>query len=208
MKLKNISRICTKTKRIEVKDVAQDNGEIVQWMGNGSAAYRLDNVPYLNKNAIFTLLDIDLKKQADYNFVQEEVTNHHDLYQDIWENEKLILPLGFSFLYHQKNRAIFAHSKTIYLLNAQHLSPLSDEVEFYVRTKGNDTHIVAKKGFFACAVLKTDIQTEDIFEIFKDITKSMESQLQCEEQSVKYHTSHSTELDNITIFDGITLKND
>lgn len=57
MKLKKVISLCHQRKTFRLFDKISENGEIVQWMGDGCAAYPLNGLPILDEET--------LRKHAD-----------------------------------------------------------------------------------------------------------------------------------------------
>lgn len=62
MKIKKIVSICIGTGRFVLFDRISKNGEITQWLGDGSAAYPLDGLPILDEESLCAIFDIPEKK--------------------------------------------------------------------------------------------------------------------------------------------------
>lgn len=81
MKLKAIASMCKSAKTIVVKNVVNIDGEISQWVGIGSALYRLEGLPYLNETAIYRVFDISENKTEDYGYCEETIDHTNEMHQ-------------------------------------------------------------------------------------------------------------------------------
>lgn len=184
MKIKKIAAICTKSKWVEIHDVTDDSGAVTQWMGNREGMYRIDGVPYMAESAVLTFFDIDTNKRAEYGVKQEEVENMYGLYDDVSENERVLIPLGFSFDFMGGKLVVFQNTcgKT-YLINAKYLTPLSDTAELWEREIGNAVNIVAKEGFLTCAVITPYDPPKDLLVKLETVTEGVKRQVQMNERN-------------------------
>lgn len=178
MKIKKIATICAKSKWVEIHDVADDAGNVTQWMGNREAMYRIDGVPYMKGSAVLTLFDVDANKRAEYGVEQEKVENMYGLYDDMCDDESQLIPLGVSLDFMGGKLVVFQnnHGRT-YLINAKYLTPLSDETELWEREIGSAVHIVAKEGFLTCAVITPYDLPKDLLDKLETVTEGVKRQV-------------------------------
>lgn len=178
MKIKKIAAICTKTKWVELRDVMTESGDTIQWVGNGSAMYRIDGVPYLGKTSVMTLLDIPQSKRADFGQIHEEIGYDHGLHDDMNDEDVMVMPLDFSFEYlNGKASAFQSLNGKVHLVNTRHLSPLGEEADLWERRIGKATYLVAKEGFLACAIIKPYEPPKGLLEQLKTVAKGVEIQV-------------------------------
>lgn len=62
MKLKKVISLCNQQKTFRLFDKISGNGEIVQWMGDGFAAYPLNGLPILDEETLCAVFDISEKQ--------------------------------------------------------------------------------------------------------------------------------------------------
>ena len=62
MKLKKVISLCHQRKTFRLFDKISENGEIVQWMGDGCAAYPLNGLPILDEETLCAVFDISEKQ--------------------------------------------------------------------------------------------------------------------------------------------------
>lgn len=65
MKISKIAALCRKS-----KEIVLCQGDGVQFVGTSKAMYRVDNLPELNQDILYTLFDVPNGKESDYLFRQ------------------------------------------------------------------------------------------------------------------------------------------
>ena len=69
MKIKNIAAICKKNKYAVIYERYTEGGGVVQYIGDGAAAYPVTGLPELDKESLLTIFDVPEKQREDW-FVQ------------------------------------------------------------------------------------------------------------------------------------------
>ena len=69
MKIKNIAAICKKNKYAVIYERYGENGGVIQYIGDGAAAYPVTGLPKLDKESLLTIFDVPEKQREDW-FVQ------------------------------------------------------------------------------------------------------------------------------------------
>lgn len=69
MKIKNIAAICKKNKYAVIYERYTEGGGVVQYIGDGAAAYPVTGLPALDKESLLTIFDVPEKQREDW-FVQ------------------------------------------------------------------------------------------------------------------------------------------
>lgn len=66
MKIKKIAQICAGEKTIYVHNQSCKGDLVRQWVGNGSAMYPLDGLPYMDDEALLALFDVSTDKRDSW----------------------------------------------------------------------------------------------------------------------------------------------
>lgn len=69
MKIKNIAAICKKNKYAVIYERYGESGGVIQYVGDGAAAYPVTGLPKLDKESLLTIFDVPEKQREDW-FVQ------------------------------------------------------------------------------------------------------------------------------------------
>lgn len=69
MKIKNIAAICKKNKYAVIYERYGESGGVIQYIGDGAAAYPVTGLPALDKESLLTIFDVPEKQREDW-FVQ------------------------------------------------------------------------------------------------------------------------------------------
>ena len=98
MKLKKVISLCKQQRTFRLFDKISECGEIVQWMGDGFAAYPLNGIPILDEEtlcAVFDITEKQLKNTSVRRLTMPEVLNVGDTDQD----ERVLKDDDFSIIY-------------------------------------------------------------------------------------------------------------
>lgn len=86
MKIKNIAAICKKNKYAVIYERYTEGG-VVQYIGDGAAAYPVTGLPALDKESLLTIFDVPEKQREDW-FVQVAGIPSEISFEDTDANEK------------------------------------------------------------------------------------------------------------------------
>ena len=157
MKLKPIEKLCKSAGRIYLFDeTLPDEREIDeedasrtaprQWMSDGTAAYPLDGVPYLDTEAVYAIFDIDAKKQ-DKLVVQHKYELHERLsFADQREGDTPLEPVRFNMAIGGDELALFRDTDgALVVIRADYKKPFDNwkECECFKRMSADGNSFVA-----------------------------------------------------------------
>ena len=156
MKIKNIAAICKKNKYAVIYERYTEGGGVVQYIGDGAAAYPVTGLPALDKESLLTIFDVPEKQREDW-FVQVA-----GIPSEIAYSGRTLKPL-------QTRRGLV-------FIESRYLSPVSDildVLELYERiTPGGTPYIVAKAGFLLQAVIMPyDVISQQFVDNLKRLTE-------------------------------------
>lgn len=175
MKIKSIAAICKKDKHITIFDKRSRDGEsVMQWLGNGGAAYPVSGLPYLEEASVFTIFDVPEKSRNDY-FVRAEAAPEGICFDDTEPGEMLIDEGDLVITYAGRALKPLQTNCGIVFVENRYLAPIADVldvVELYERRTASGTpYIVAKAGFLVQAVIMPyDIVNEKFIQQMEDLT--------------------------------------
>lgn len=131
MKIKAVESLLKQTKFITLYD-----DDRCQWVSNGHACYPLRNMPLLDADSIFTMLDVPEEKKDKYIFRRDELSASGLDFSDnvtaerVFDRDLLALSMGGKEI-----EALRSHSGGILFFDTAFLKPFADEesVELYER---------------------------------------------------------------------------
>ena len=152
MKLKKVISLCNQQKTFRLFDKISGNGEIVQWMGDGFAAYPLNGLPILDEETLCAVFDISekqLKNTSVRRLTMPDALNVGDTDPD----ERVLKDDDFSITYGGTQVKPLKTRNGIIFIQQKYLAPLEDVldvVQLYERvTPDGQTYVAAKAGFTA-----------------------------------------------------------
>ena len=169
MKIKKIEALCKSDKRIILYD-----GDGVQWIGNGCAAYPLHNMPVLDETNVFTLFDVAEKDREKYYLRSEELPVALD-FNDSSDTEVMLDRVPIDLYISGHGVAPYVGSSGIIFVETRYLAPFIKQeggFELYERfTKIGKPYIAVKSGLFLVGVImpSNGIITSDFIENFEYI---------------------------------------
>lgn len=156
MKLKKVISLCHQRKTFRLFDKISENGEIVQWMGDGCAAYPLNGLPILDEETLCAVFDISekqLKNTSIRRLTMPDVLNVGDTDPD----ERVLKDDDFSIIYGGTEVLPLRTRTGIIFIQKKYLAPLEDVldvVQLYERvTPDGQTYVAAKAGLLIAAVI-------------------------------------------------------
>lgn len=167
MKIKKVEALCKSDRRIILYE-----GDGVQWIGNGYAAYPLHNMPVLDENNVFTLFDIAEKDREKYLLRSEELPDALD-FNDSSDTEIMLDRISIDLYINGCDVAPYVGSSGIIFVETRYLAPFIKQeggFELYERfTKIGKPYIAVKSGLFLIGVI---MPSNGI--ISKDFTDNLE----------------------------------
>lgn len=156
MKLKKVVSICNKSKVFRLFDKVGESGEIEQWLGDGSAIYRLNGLPILDEDSLCAVFDIS-EKQLKTTLVWQSAMPGEINAGDTDPAERQIKDDDFFIIYGGTEMQPLKTRNGIIFIQRKYLSPLEDVAEMvrlYERsTPEGQTYIVAKVGLLIAALI-------------------------------------------------------
>ena len=157
MKIKNIGAICKKNKAIVLFEKHSESGDtVVQYIGDGGAAYPVAGLPPLDTESVLTIFDVP-EKDRDKYIVRTMGIPEGINFEDTDADEKPIEGAALSIVYSGKILKPLQTRRGLVFIQSRYLSPVSDVLdvlELYERFTPNGTpYIVAKAGFLLQAVI-------------------------------------------------------
>lgn len=168
MKLKQIEAVCKEAGAIHVF-----NGKDCQWLGSGSAAYAVYNLPQMTRELICTLFDIPTNKQSGFCFnIKDELPE--GLFADVDENETPLSFIGYPFSMNKRTLQPLKSSLGLIFVDVKLLKPFSDlseGYEMYERLDSNgQPYIAIKSGLMLIGVVMPyKVVTKEFVEQLKDM---------------------------------------
>ncbi|NLS84169.1 MAG: hypothetical protein GXZ14_00945 [Ruminococcaceae bacterium] len=124
---------------------------MVQWVGTGFGLYKIENLPKLDKDSIFTIFDIPHDKESDYNVVIQEIRPTTICVEDADDTEQEIarLPITVNGL------NAFKTSEGVTFMRGELTAPIADETIQLCARRDAAGHLyfAAKAGFMLRAVI-------------------------------------------------------
>lgn len=158
MKIKSAVSICLRNEALCLWDeTVGETGEVRQWIGDGSALYLLEGMPYLDENTIFPVFDITGKKQEKLYFKKEAFPATVDP-GDRRGGEMEATPEALSINYGGNTYIPYtaAGGKCVYI-NREYMAPFADKREglaLVIReTEGGTPYLVVMFGLLTIGII-------------------------------------------------------
>lgn len=164
MKIKKVEALCKSDRRIILYE-----GDGVQWIGNGCAAYPLHNMPVLDETNVFTLFDVAEKDREKHYLRSEELPAALD-FNDSSDTEVMLDRVPIDLYISGHGVASYVGSSGIIFVEIRYLAPFIKQeggFELYERfTKIGKPYIAVKSGLFLVGVImpSNGIITSDFIE--------------------------------------------
>ena len=170
MKIKTVESLLKQTKFITLYD-----DDRCQWVSNGHACYPLRNMPLLDADSIFTMLDVPEDKKDKYIFRRDKLSattldfSDNVVGERVFDRDLLALSMGGKEI-----EALRSHGGGIIFFDTSFLRPFADEesVELYERhTRDGKSYIAVKTGLLLIGViLPIRVINESFIEMLSDMT--------------------------------------
>ena len=175
MKLKKVISLCNQQKTFRLFDKISGNGEIVQWMGDGFAAYPLNGLPILDEETLCAVFDIS-EKQLKNTSVRRRTRPDALNVGDTDPDERILKDDDFSITYGGTQVKPLKTRNGIIFIQQKYLAPLEDVldvVQLYERvTPDGQTYVAAKAGLLIAAVIfPYRLVTEKFVNRLEEITR-------------------------------------
>lgn len=157
MKLKKVAALCNSAAAYRLYDQVDKNGVLeTQWLGDGSAAYPLHGLPYMNEDSLYRMFDVPEKKQDKVYF------DHGPLPEvlcvdDFCAGEQLAEDMGVSISYGGTVLVPLSYPGGILYIQSRYLGPLEDQsdlLQLYIRrTESGARYVAAKTGMLLVGII-------------------------------------------------------
>ena len=156
MKLKKVISLCHQRKTFRLFDKISECGEIVQWLGDGFAAYPLNGLPILDEETLCAVFDIS-EKQLKNTSVRRLTMPDALNVDDTDPAERALSDDDFSIIYGGTELKPLKTRNGIIFIQQKYIAPLEDVldvVQLYERvTPDGQTYVAAKAGLLIAAVI-------------------------------------------------------
>ena len=179
MKIKKVVALCLTTKRVCLFNHVDEDGVITQWLGDGSAFYPLNGVPFLEEETFCTVFDVPEEKlMIRCGDMPEGVS-----VEDFTDEDQMVQPMGMSIYYGGSEvSTLRAKSGGITFIKRKYLAPLDDMTEvlqFYERVDSSGRrYIVVLSGLLIAAIIYPfDIVCDDLLEKLEALLRRTKEEL-------------------------------
>lgn len=200
MKIKTVESLLKQTKFITLYD-----DDRCQWVSNGHACYPLRNMPLLDADSIFTMLDVPEDKKDKYIFRRDKLSattldfSDNVVGERVFDRDLLALSMGGKEI-----EALRSHGGGIIFFDTSFLRPFADEesVELYERhTRDGKSYIAVKTGLLLLGViLPIRVINESFIETLSDMTNLSVYEWEQEKQAKEAGTWSDGEDLQLSIF--------
>ena len=121
MKIKNIAAICKKNKYAVIYERNTESGGVVQYIGDGAAAYPVTGLPALDKESLLTIFDVPEKQREDW-FVQVAGIPSEISFDDMDATEKPVEREAISIAYSGKTLKPLQTRRGLVFIESRYLS--------------------------------------------------------------------------------------
>ena len=165
MKIREIEKLCKKSKQIILT-----MDENCQWLGDGTAVYRMYGMPRIDKNTVFPLLDIPSAEADIYSF--REFSSITEVAGDNLAEYDPAAQKAFRTL-SVEDREMVLTSYGAVSIDARYLKPLSDvsDVELYeIKIADGSPALAMNAGMILLGILRPAVHLDNSM-LYKKITE-------------------------------------
>lgn len=155
MKIKKIAQICAGQKTIYVHNQECKGDLVRQWVGDGSAMYPLDGLPYMDDEALWALMDVPIDKRDKWTVRDVGLGSLVSL-DDIDPDEVDILPYDLTVNTGRTLMPFDGGARGTLWIQQRYLAPTDDIdiVRYYARpTTGGGRVIAVKSGLVLMSII-------------------------------------------------------
>lgn len=174
MKLKQIEKLCKSAGRIRLydelppEDYDEEYGKPRQWMSDGTAAYPLDGVPYLDQDAVYAIFDIDTKKADKLLLIHEYALPTGISFADQSKEDTPLEPVNFKMSLGGDELALFRDvNGGLVVIRADYRKPFDSwkECECFKRlNRDGEPFVAVMSGCILRGLIGTYKISEDLVE--------------------------------------------
>lgn len=151
MKIKQIASLCSKAKTLALYDDGRR-----QWLGDGVGIYLLpESLPELDTGSACTLMDIQMKKAADWYVRRSDFPQKYDP-ADVNAGEELNWSECNRAIVEGKDMLPLLGRAGTYFIQTKYIKPITDSEALQLKLKYTDDdipYIAAMDGVFLAAVI-------------------------------------------------------
>lgn len=191
MKFNQAIAVCKSVKKIRLYDVPNKEGVVNQWLGNGYAAYPMNNLPYMEMSNILDLFDLSGKALEKWSYIhaytQETIETGLD-FTDPSTKDVELKPFALTVEYGGRSLLpLYERSeKKVIFIGEELLKPIGCDFEiitYHERKKPDGTsYIIASAGMLISAIIMPATTWKNDF--FADQLRSL-SDIVCKMQELE-----------------------
>lgn len=155
MKIKKIAQICAGQKTIYVHNQECKGDLVRQWVGDGSAMYPLDGLPYMDDEALLALMDVPIDKRDKWTMRDVGLGSAVSL-DDVDPDEVDVLPYDLTVNNGRTLMPFDGGARGTLWIQQRYLAPTDDIdiVRYYARpTTGGGRVIAVKSGLVLMSII-------------------------------------------------------
>ena len=165
MRIKQIEKLCKRDKTIVLFDDTRGEHP-AQWIGDGKAAYPVEGLPELDRDAIFTIFSVPDNKQDKWAYHRLNTLPDILCFEDKMEGEAEAKEIGeLQLVRNGRTLKAVRTSRGIIFYDTIYMEPISDlfNLSIFERsTKEGASYIAVKTGFLLRAlIMPYDIIKDD-----------------------------------------------
>lgn len=156
MKLKKVAGLCSSSRVFRLYDRVDAEGVAVQWLGDGSAIYPLDGLPFLDEGGLYRMFDVSEKAQEKISFYHGTMPEGLNV-DDYAAGEAVAEDMGVTISYGGTVLLPLRTSGGILYIQSCYLAPLEDQADFLQlfvrRDRLGGRYIAAKVGMLLRGII-------------------------------------------------------
>lgn len=174
MIIKNIARLCKNRRQIHL---CEDPINACQWIGDGRSLYQLHEMPTLDEDTVFAVLDVPENKREMYTVKHTAWPNTFDAHDSCGEKMMPTAKAGIVW----KGQALTQARTSLGLMfyDRAYLRPFSDldEYEIWEReTSDGQIYLAVKTGFFLRGIIVPTLpDPEDLNDELSQLVKELKT---------------------------------
>jgi hypothetical protein len=166
MKLKKVGTFCSREKIFELMDQSDDNGVVVQWLGDGGGFYPMYGLPVLDEEGIYRMFDVS-EKARDKTYFHHGQINPVLNVNDFDPSEVEAVDAGVTISYGGRVLLPLYYPGGVLFIQTKYLEPVEDKADYmglYVRRMANGgEYVVVKVGMLVTGVIMPMEITDENF---------------------------------------------
>ena len=170
MVIKEIAKLCSKTKMVQVANVKDGAGVVTQWIGDSYGYYPLHGLPVMDKDAIMTMLDVPANERNTYGYGEIDFEQVGINIADMDRREEHLVRWTDGVAVYNDTDVLDAMmgSTGLWFTKIKYYRPLKDlhgDIMTYLRqrTVGGGGYLVVKAGMLVVAVMQAYTLGEEYY---------------------------------------------